>query len=390
MPDETLRTLKPTTAEEVLAIVAEAGAGAQRLAVIGGGTKRAVGAMAPVDAVLSTARLDRIVDYSPDELTLTCEPGVRIADLERLTAARGQILAFEPPRWTSLLAARGEPTLGGVLSANLSGPRRIRAGAARDHFLGFEAVSGRGELFKAGGRVVKNVTGYDLMKLIAGSWGTLAVLTQVTIKVLPAPRTETTLLLFGLPDVRASEAMTAALNGPFEVSGAAHLPSFVARARPLKAEMAVTAMRLEGFEASVAARAESLAAALKGFGRIELLDAAHSREFWGQVREVEAFAEDPRPLWRLSLPPAQGWRGPHGLPGDALYDWGGGLVWLATEEPPAKVRAVARELGGHALGLRGHEAFTPREGALGALQARVKAAFDPLGVLNPGRMEGAS
>lgn len=390
MPDTMLRALKPTSADEVQAIVAEAGAGARRLAVTGGGTKRSVGSMEPVDAVLSTARLDRVVDYAPEELTLTCEPGVRIEDLERLTAAKGQMLAFEPPRWTRLLASHGEPTLGGVLSANLSGPRRIRAGAARDHFLGFEAVSGRGEMFKAGGRVVKNVTGYDLMKLLAGSWGTLAVLTQVTVKVLPAPRTETTLLLFGLPDVRASEAMTLALNSPVEVSGAAHLPSFAARARPLKAEMAVTALRLEGFEASVAARADALSATLKGFGRIEMLDAAHSREFWGQVREVEAIAEDPRPLWRLSLPPAQGWRGPHGLPGDALYDWGGGLVWLATEEPPAKVHAVAQELGGHALGLRGHEAFGPRHGALAALQARVKAAFDPLGVLNPGRMEATS
>jgi glycolate oxidase FAD binding subunit len=238
--------------------------------------------------------------------------------------------------------------------------------------------------------VVKNVTGYDLMKLMAGSWGTLAVLTELTIKVLPAPRSETTLLLFGLPDVRASEAMTAALNGPFEVSGAAHLPAHAAQARPLKAEMPVTALRLDGFEASVAARVDDLAAALKGFGRIEALEGDLGRQFWAQVREVEALAGDPRPLWRLSLPPAVGWRAPHGLPGDALYDWGGGLAWLATEEPAAKVRAVVRGLGGHALCLRGAEAFGAREGPLGALQARVKAAFDPLGVLNPGRLEGGA
>lgn len=389
MLDEAIKVLQPSSPEEVCAIVAEAGAAARHVEVMGGGTKRGLGGMDPVDAVLSTARLDRIVDYSPEELTLTAQAGVRIADLERLVAAKGQMLAFEPPRWTRLLSARGEPTLGGILAANLSGPRRIRAGAARDHFLGFEAVSGRGEAFKAGGRVVKNVTGYDLMKLMAGSWGTLAVLTEVTIKVMPAPRAEATLLLFGLADVRASEAMTAALNGPFEVSAAAHLPSFAARARPLKAEMPVTALRLEGFDTSVAARAEALYGALKGFGRIDELSGAHSAEFWGQIREVEAFAGDPRPLWRLSLPPASGWKGPHGLPGDALYDWGGGLAWLLTEEPAAKVRAVAAGLGGHALRLRGGEAFGPREGALGALQARVKAAFDPLGVLNPGRMEGA-
>jgi len=390
MLDQAIRTLKPTTPEEVREAVAEAGAAARHIEVVGAGTKRAVGAMDPVDLVLSTQRLDRIVDYSPEELVLTCQPGVRLADLERLCASRGQMLAFEPPRWTRLLGARGEPTLGGAIGANLSGPRRIRAGAARDHFLGFSAVSGRGEVFKAGGKVVKNVTGYDLMKLMAGSWGTLAVLTEITLKVLPAPRTELTLMLFGLADVRASEAMRVAMNGPFEVSGAAHLPTFAARSRPLKAEMPVTALRLEGFEASVQARAEALVAALKGFGRIDELDAPHSREFWEQVREVEAFAGDPRPLWRLSLPPAQGWRGPHALPGDALYDWAGGLAWLLTEEPAAKVRAVVRDLGGHALCLRGADAFGAREGPLGALQDRVKAAFDPLGVLNPGRMEGGA
>jgi glycolate oxidase FAD binding subunit len=389
MLDTAVKTLRPVTPEEVTAIVAEAGASARRIEVIGGGTKRSVGGMDPVDVVLSTARLDRIVDYAPEELTLTAQPGVRIADLERLVAAKGQMLAFEPPRWTRLLSARGEPTLGGVLAANLSGPRRIRAGAARDHFLGFEAVSGRGEAFKAGGRVVKNVTGYDLMKLMAGSWGTLAVFTELTIKVLPAPRTELTLLLFGLADVRASEAMQVALNGPYDVSGAAHLPTFAARSRPLKAEMPVTALRLEGFEASVEARAQALVAALQVFGRTDELEGEHSREFWAQVREAEAFAGDPRPLWRMSLPPAQGWKGPHALPGDALYDWGGGLAWLLTDEPAAKVRRVARDLGGHALCLRGVEAFGPREGPLGGLQARVKAAFDPLGVLNPGRMEGA-
>ena len=384
---EQVRTHRPATPEEVCDLVAEAGAHARHTEIIGGGTKRAIGTMDRVDQVISTQRLDRIIDYSPEELVLTVQTGVRLADLERLTAAKGQMLAFEPPSWTRLLSAYGEPTSGGVLAANLSGPRRIRAGAARDHLLGFDAVSGRGEMFKAGGRVVKNVTGYDLMKLMAGSWGTLAVLTQVTIKVLPAPRTEMTLLLFGLPDVRAAEAMAAAMNGPFEVTGAAHLPAHAAQARPLKADMPVTALRLEGFEASVQARAEALVVMLKPFGRIDQLEAEHSREFWGQVREVDAFAGDPRPLWRLSLPPASGWKAPHGLPGDALYDWAGGLAWLLTEEPAAKVRAVTRALGGHALCLRGAAAFGAREGPLGALQGRVKDAFDPLGVLNPGRME---
>jgi glycolate oxidase FAD binding subunit len=390
MLDQAIRPLRPATPDEVAEAVAQAGAAGRRIEVVGGGTKRGIGSMAPVDVVLSTQRLDRIVDYAPEELTLTVQAGVRLADIERLVAARGQILPFEPPRLTRLLGARGEPTVGGVIGANLSGPRRIRAGAARDHLLGFEAVSGRGERFKAGGRVVKNVTGYDLMKLMAGSWGTLAILTELTLKVLPAARTEPTLLLFGLPDVRAHEAMQAAMNGAFVVSGAAHLPPFAAHARPLKAERAVTALRLDGFEGSVAARSEALAAALGAFGRAERLEADHSREFWAQVREVEALAGDPRPLWRLSLPPAVGWRGPHALPGDALYDWAGGLTWLLTDEPAEKVRRTARDLGGHALCLKGGPAFGPRSAPLAALHGRIKAAFDPLGVLNPGRMEAVA
>lgn len=379
------RAYTPKTAEEVLDAVAEAGAAGRSLEVVGAGTKRAIGG-GTGEATLSLAKLNRVIDYAPDELVLTAQPGARLSDLEKLVAREGQMLAFEPPRWTKLLGVRGEPTLGGALAANLSGPRRLRAGAARDHFLGFEAVSGRGEAFKAGGKVVKNVTGYDLMKLMAGSWGTLAVLTEVTIKVLPAPRTELTLLLFGLPDVRASAAMTAAMNGPFEVSAAAHLPAFAAAQAPLRAEMPTTAIRLEGFEASVAARAEALTAALKPFGRVERLKGRHSREFWTQVREVEAFSKDPRPLWRLSLPPALGWKAAHAIPGNALYDWAGGLVWLLADVDAPTVRAAVRKLGGHALCLRGAPAFEPLEGPLAALTTRVKSAFDPLSVLNPGRM----
>jgi glycolate oxidase FAD binding subunit len=379
--------LTPKTAAEVVEAVAAAGAGGRTLEVVGGGTKRTIGAGAEADGLLSLAGLAKVVDYAPEELVLTAQAGVKLSALEKLVAAEGQMLPFEPPHLGRLLGARGHATLGGTLAANLSGPRRIRAGAARDHFLGLEAVTGRGELMKAGGKVVKNVTGYDLSKLMAGSWGTLAVLTEVTIKVLPAPRSELTLLYFGLDDARAGEAMTQALNAPAEVSGAAHLPAATAARAPLKGEMAVTALRLEGFEASVLARAEHLVAALRAFGRVEQLDAAHSCEFWAQVREVEAFHKDPRPLWRISVPPAGGWRVGEALEGEALYDWGGGLVWLASETEPAAVRAAVRALGGHATRYRGEgPAFEPLTGPLAALTARVKAAFDPKGVLNPGRM----
>ena len=384
---DALKTERPTSAAQVLELVADAGAAGRRLEVIGGGTKRSVGAVRDADAVLSLAKLDAVIDYAPEELVLTAQPGAKLADLERLVAAEGQMLPFEPPHLTRLLGAKADPTLGGALAANLSGPRRIRAGAARDHFLGFEAVTGRGEAMKAGGKVVKNVTGYDLSKLMAGSWGTLAVLTEVTIKVLPAARTERTLLFFGLDDAKACAAMAMAMNAPVELSGAAHLPRSAAVRPPLRGEMAVTALRIEGFEASVATRADGLAVALKGFGRCEQLDAEHSRQFWIQVRDVEAFHGAKEPLWRISVPPASGWRVGHGLAGEALYDWAGGLVWLLSQDDPARIRGTVQGLGGHATCYRGHApVFEPLNGALAALSTRVKAAFDPKGVLNPGRM----
>jgi glycolate oxidase FAD binding subunit len=380
MLDLAERTETPKTAAELVELVAAG----RPLEIVGGGTKRGIGAVRGAEAVLSLGGLNKVIDYAPEELVLTAQAGVKLSTLERLVAAQGQMLPFEPPHLGRLLGAKGSATLGGTLAANLSGPRRIRAGAARDHFLGFEAVTGRGELIKAGGRVVKNVTGYDLSKLMAGSWGTLAVLTEVTIKVLPAPRTELSLLYFGLDDARANEAMVAAMNAPAEVSSAAHLPAPTAARAPLKGEMAVTAFRLEGFAASVAARADHLAVALKAFGRVEQLDGQLSRDFWAQVREVEAFGRDPRRLWRVSVPPAVGWRVGEAVAGEALYDWGGGLVWLLTDADP---RPAVRALGGHASLYRGEGvAFEPLEGPLAALTARVKAAFDPAGVLNPGRM----
>jgi glycolate oxidase FAD binding subunit len=387
MLDAEIRTERPTSPEEVLAIVADAAAAGRRLEIVGGGTKRAVGRVARPDLTLSLSGLDAVLDYAPEELVLTARPGAKLKDIEKLVASEGQMLPFEPPRLKRLLGAKGEPTLGGALAANLSGPRRIKAGAARDHLLGFAAVSGRGEAFKAGGKVVKNVTGYDLAKLMAGSWGTLAVMTEVTIKVLPKPKSEATLLLFGLDEQRAVQAMARAMAAPAEVSGAAHVPTAVAAEPPLAAEMSVTALRLEGFDASIAARFALLAEALHDYGRPDRLDGRHSRDFWSQVREVEAFQDDPRPLWRISTPPAAGWRVGAAL-GTVIYDWAGGLVWALSADASA-VRAAAQASGGYATLYRGEAAgaaFEPLAGPLAALSARVKAAFDPQDILNPGRL----
>ena len=288
-----------------------------------------------------------------------------------------------------------------MIAANLSGPRRIKAGAARDHFLGFTAVTGRGDTVKSGGRVVKNVTGYDLSKLMAGSWGTLAAMTDVTIKVLPKAETEASVLIEGLDDAKACAAMAAALGSPYDVSGAAHLPDHVASwFDGLPKPAAATVLRLEGFAASVKPRTEGLAALMKPFGPVLLLDETESRALWRSMRAVQPFvtAQD-RPLWRVSLPPAQGHRLAERITPAAqmFYDWGGGLIWVAmpfaNEPDVGSIRAAAAEIGGHATLIRAPasvrasvEVFQPEAPALAALTRRVKESFDPRRVLNPGRM----
>src|SRR5436309_8883821 len=218
----------PADLNELREAVATALAGEEPVEIIGGGSKRSLGRPLQTAHTLDLSRLSGIRDYAPSELVLTAGAATPLAEIERALAAEGQMLAFEPPDWRGFLGVFDEdcsgPTLGGVLAANLSGPRRIAAGAARDHFLGFRGVSGHGEIFKAGGKVVKNVTGYDLCKLLAGSWGTLAALEEVTVKVLPRSETVATVFFAGLDPAAATLLMAAALGSPHEVSGAAYLP----------------------------------------------------------------------------------------------------------------------------------------------------------------------
>ena len=392
---------RASSAAEVLEAVAWAAAEGKRLAVRGGGSKAAIGRPAPADVVtLDLAGLSGVIAYEPAELVLTALAGTPLAEIEALLAASGQQLAFEPMDYGPLLGGPANAaTLGGTIAANVSGPRRIKDGAARDHFLGFHAVSGRGEAFKAGGKVVKNVTGYDLSKLMAGSWGTLAVLTEVTLKVLPAPRTSASVIVTGLDPQTATWAMSRALGSPADVSGAAHLPPAIA----VKAGFsgAATVLRLEGFGPSVEARARTVRQALASFGESRMMEDEESRALWAFVRDARAFVGDARPLWRISAPPMAG---PAILAAiqartgcDGFLDWGGGLVWAAIEEAPdagaAVVRAVAEAHAGQAMLVRAPaaaraavEPFPPEPAGLAALSAKVKAGFDPLGVLNPGRM----
>jgi len=401
-------TFKPETPEQVCDAVAWAVSEEAPLEVVCGGSKRSMGRPTNVENRLDVSALRGITLYEAEELVLSAGPGTPMAEIEETLAASSQQLAFEPPDLGPLLGgAAGAGSLGGAIACNLSGPRRVKAGAARDHFLGFSAVSGRGEVFKSGGRVVKNVTGYDLSKLLCGSWGTLGVMTSLTVKVLPAAEAIRTVLILGLPPAQAGAAMTAAMGTPYEVSGAAYLPvalaagsgvSYVADARA-----SVTAIRIEGPRPSVEYRCEALRKQFAPMGETEELHRHNSAALWRELRDVAPFAAggDDRCVWRLSVPPKDGaavlQRLVQATGGDAFLDWAGGLVWLrvdgASDARHETVRAELSATGGHATLIRAPEAvraavpvFQPPAAGIDRLSRSVKANFDPLGVLNPGRM----
>jgi glycolate oxidase FAD binding subunit len=392
--------LKPRDGQDVEAAVQWALAEGKTLEIVGHGSKRGIGRAAQWDLSLDLSDLSGVSLYEPEELVLSAKAATPIAEIEALLAASSQELAFEPMDYGPIFgAAPGRGTLGGALAANLSGPRRIKAGAARDHFLGFTAVSGRGENFKSGGRVVKNVTGYDLCKVLAGSYGTLAAMTDVTVKVLPRAETEQTLLVLGLDDAAAAKAMSIAMGSSNDISGAAHFPAQLAATIQAGAGTAVTALRLEGVAPSVAHRMRALDALLKRFGAIAELKEDASRKLWKATRDVMPFVNDDRALWRISAAPMRAHEITKaiGEPCACFYDWAGGLVWAAL--PPADdagaaiVRRAVAATGGHATLIRAPAAiraavpvFQPQDEALAALTRRVKESFDPKGIFGPGRM----
>jgi glycolate oxidase FAD binding subunit len=407
--------LRPDSHDQVVDAVRGALAENRPLEVIGAGTKRAFGRYGAPETKLDVAGLSGITLYEPDELVLTAKAGTPLGIIAAELALNRQQLAFEPPDLSALLAG-GPPaidnlgaTVAGVIACNLAGPRRIKAGAARDYVLGFAAVSGRGETFKSGGRVMKNVTGFDLSKLVTGSFGTLAVMTEVTIKVLPAPEKTRTVLVRGCTDEAAVKAMRDALSSEHEVAAAAHLPVEAAKDSQVNyvssAGAAVTAVRIEGPEPSVEHRCRALRKLLQDYGEIEELHSANSGIFWREARDVQCFIYGPlgasEQIWRLSVPPAAG---PavvaeirKSIDARVYYDWGGGLVWLSIKPMPdaghAAIRAALAPHGGHATLVRANadvrarvSVFQPQPPALMALTKRVKEAFDPNGILNPGRM----
>jgi glycolate oxidase FAD binding subunit len=400
--------LKPRDHAEVEEAIRWAIAGGKALEIVGRGSKRAIGRAAQWDATLDLSGLSGVTLYEPAELVLSARTGTPLAEIEAAVTANGQELAFEPLDYGPLFGASpGAGTIGGALAANLSGPRRIKAGAARDHFLGVNAVSGRGETFKSGGRVVKNVTGYDLCKLLAGSWGTLAAMTDVTIKTLPRAEIEETLLVLGLDDAAAGNAMAAAMGSVGDVSAAAHVAAPLASriVEVAAAGGAATAFRLEGVAPSVVHRKAVLEKLLAPFGALGTLSEAASRALWRAIRDVAPFAASgpsgKRIIWRISTAPSRGAEVGRALieraQAELLYDWAGGLIWAALppgEDGGAKiVRSIVAAAGGHATLIRAPAAlratvdvFEPEAAALAALTKRVRESFDPQGVLNAGRM----
>ena len=398
---------RPAVEWELASMIGQLAARKMPVEVVGHGSLRAIGRPADPAVMISTASMRGITLYQPNELVMSAKAGTPLIEIEAELAARQQMLAFEP---MDLGPATGGParqqTIGGVFAVNLSGPRRISAGGVRDHLLGVAAVNGRGETFKSGGRVMKNVTGYDVARGLTGSWGTLAVMTEVTFKVMPVPEMVLTLAYPGLPDDLAAELMTAAMMTPFDISAAAHIPKNTAArlSHPRLASVgdALTVLRLENFPSFVAGRKDKLKEALKIYGVPFEYGAEESDKLWGDIRSLNLmpFSQDTS-LWRISTAPT---KAPEivaaiqkFMPSNALYDWSGGLVWLevpaAADAGAADVRRAVAVRGGHATLIRAStevrksvEVFEPMRPEVDRLTRGLKQAFDPENLLNPGRM----
>lgn len=376
------------------------------LEIMGSGTKREIGRPVQVGRQVSTRGMVGIGLYEPAEMVMSARAGVLVSEIETQLAKKGQMLAFEPLDLGPLQGREpGQGTIAAVFATNLSGARRIAAGAARDHLIGIKAVTGHGALVSSGGRVMKNVTGYDLARGLTGSWGTLAVTTEVTFKVVPMPEATATLAFFGLPDEIGIEVLCAAMGTPWEVTGAIHLQQEPA-SRLWHSGMrspgkSITALRLETFAKSVPARVDKLRGLLKPYGEMHVFETADSIEFWQEMRQLTVLHGSSSPLWRISAAPKLGSTVVAGIARymqvEAIYDWSGGLIWL--EVPPSAdagatdIRRIIALHGGHATLIRADaavraavEVFQPLDPAVERLTRQLKSVFDPAGVLNPGRM----
>lgn len=397
---------RPAADWELARIIADAAAGNVAVEILGSGTKRSIGRPIAANAQISLRGMGGILLYEPNELVMTARGGTAVAEIEAALTKGGQMLPFEPVDLGPLLGKEaGQGTIGAVFATNLSGSRRIHSGAARDHLLGVRAVTGHGEIVRAGGRVMKNVTGYDVSRGLAGSWGTLAIMTEVTFKVVPRPAATATLALFGLPDEIGNEVLCKAMGTPFEVTGALHLQqsttSRLWQSQIRGVGKSATVMRLEASAQSIAYRTEKLRQMLKAYGDLIALDTAPSLEFWQEMQNLTVMQGSTHPLWRISTQPKRGAEVVAAIARymevEAVYDWSGGLIWLevpnSADAGATDIRRVLALHGGHATLIRANadvrgsvDVFQPLDPGVERLQRGLKYTFDPAGVLNRGRM----
>ena len=388
--------LKPTSEEEIIDSIQSSLSTGDTIEVLGHGSKRGLGLRRESPIILDMSDFTGIELFEPQELVLSAKSGTPISEIESLLSSHNQELQFEPVNLNHLFGLpldRG--TLGGLVHTNICGPRRLVSGSVRDHLLGVHAISGRGEPFKSGGRVVKNVTGYDLSKGIVGSYGTLSVATQLTVKVMPRPESEQSLVLTNLDDKTAALAMSQAMGSSMQVSGAAHLPS------SLEGDVSQTCFRLEGFAPSVMDRLESLSNLLSDFGIQDRLDQSASKILWQKIRDALPFSNIECPLWRISCVPMRGHEFISSLPQELdfryYYDWQGGLIWLEFPDGDAHSTLLRSHLsnhgGGHATLIRCSDSvklsnppFEPQSESLASLSSRYRTNFNPQNILNPSRM----
>jgi glycolate oxidase FAD binding subunit len=359
--------MRPRTEEEL----AEALAGASGPVVVRGGGTRTIGHA--LGEVLETGGLTGVELYEPGALTLVVRAGTPVADVEATLATERQRLAFEPPDLRRLMGRDGVSTIGGVAATNASGPRRVQSGAARDAMIGVRFVDGAGTVIKNGGRVMKNVTGYDLVKLMAGSRGTFGVLSEVSFKLQAMPEAEATLVIEGHGDEAGLAALRKALGAPFDVSGVAR-------------QSGRSLVRVEGMPGSVAYRAAALKALVGG--DVTLVEGTASATLWREVRDVLPFADRPGDVWRIITLPTAAAEVAARTEAEAIWDWGGGLIWLRSEPGRGAEIAAAVAGRGHATLVRGEggPVFPPEAPEVTALTAGLKARFDPRGILNAGMM----
>lgn len=381
--------IRPADAQDLSTLLADAAQKSIPLEVRAGGTLREVGTPGRETTHVDLRLLRGVVDYEPSELVVTVRPATPLRELEELLQGHGQMLAFEPLDLSPIFGnPRGSATIGGVVAAAIAGPRRVSAGAGRDHLLGFAALSGRGEAFKAGGKVVKNVTGFDVAKVMAGSWGQLAVLTELTLKVVPRPHSAATITLHGLSPAAAIAAMANAMGSPCAVAAAAHIP-----AESEYGMAGVTGLRLEGFRESVGARVDLLHERLADFGDTARMTEEAAQTFWNTVRDAQPL-HGAETVWRAHIAPSRAAALANALSGLGirwLFDWAGALIW-AGAPATTDVRATVDAFGGHATLLRAplvvrkiNPARHPEPPGVAALIERLKQAFDPGRILDPAR-----